>query len=706
MSQATELNYLSRFGQTNDLAQCLLPLLDALGWRGSHDDLIEALPHFTSELDQADLLNTMANLKFESKTLETRLSGVDERMMPCLFLPDNGPAKVLIKKIEKEAFLFDGGTQGFTTTKMGRLKGTAVFFDMMSSETVGLLKPQKDWFQKVLLRFRKIFILGFLITFILSLFSLATPLFVMSIYDQVLAADSLTTLFQFIIGVVVFILGDFGFHLLRSHLQNFVSLRLSYIVGNEVLRRILYLPPALTETASIGSQVARIKDFESVREFFAGHAAVALMELPFITLLLLVMTILAGPTVYVPITGLVFFVVFGLVISPTIKDLNQRYAQSASRKQEFVVETLSNLRAVKYTGSYQDWIKRYRQLDSHASWDSFKLQQVNSLVIAVSHGLVSLSVLGTIAVSVHRVMAGTMTVGALMACMLLVWRILAPMKAGFSVLTQLGRIQKSILQLNKLMSFKLENKLESAMSYNQRIQGRVSFRQVSVRYNPEAHPALLGTSFSIEPGELLVVVGHDGSGKSTLFKLLLGLYNAQAGQVLIDGMNVRQMDPITLRRSIGYAPQKAQLFHGTLAQNLQMARPTATEEDLEQAAIKAGLIEEINQLPERFGTRIKRSNIGQFTDGFVQRVGLAQVFLKQSPLMLLDKPELGINIAAEREFFGHLEALKGETTQIIITERAPYMELADKILWLEKGRVRQFGPAEDVLMSYYQHISA
>jgi len=700
-----QLSYLERFGSTNDMARCLLPLLDALGWRGSHADLIEALPHFTSSLDQSDMLNIMANLKFESKVLSTKFSKIDPRLYPCLFIPNRGPALVLVKRLGSKALVFDGGSQQFEERRLSGKSGDAVFFDMMSSETVALLKPQQNWFSKILARFRKTLLLVLFITLGLSIFTLATPLFVMTIYDQVLAADSQSTLVEFLVGVGIFLVGDFGFRMLRSKIQGFVSLRLSHIVGNEVLRRILYLPPAFTETASIGSQVSRIKDFESVREFVAGPGVIAILELPFTLLLLGVMVFLGGSIAYVPIAGLVLFMVFGLLVWPQMRALNHNFAQSGSKRQEFVVEALSSVRAIKYTNADKLWQTRFRELNAQAVWDSLQLQNSNAMINAVSHGLVSMSVLFTMVVGVTQVINEEMSLGALMACMLLVWRILGPIKSGFSVLAQTGRVKRSVVQLNKLMNFRLENKLESLLSYNHRIIGRVMFSQVSLRYSPDAHPALLGVKFKIQPKETLVIIGHDGSGKSTVLKLILGLYSPQAGQVLIDGMNVRQMDPISLRRSIGYAPQKNKLFHGTIAQNLQLAKPTASLNELIVAAKAAQLYEEIMSFEEGFETRIKRANMGQFTDAFVQKVGIAQVFLKNPPLMLIDKPENGVGLSNEQSFYQQLLKQKEESTVILVTERDSYFELADKVLWMEKGRVRLFGDAETVLDEYYQNIS-
>ncbi len=689
----------------NSLGNCLIPLLDSLGWYGSEENLSEVMPYFSEDMALSEFINTMAHLHFENTSQETNLKQIDERLFPCVFLKPNNQAIVILKKLEENKILiFNGSEIKYEKVQQSSTKGFAVFFNSVGSKNEALLTSQGKWFQKVLTRFTKPLLMCFWFTLILSIFAFISPMFVMSIYDQVLAADSVEGLGLFASGIGVFILGDFGFRLIRSKLFSYVSVRLGFLVGTEVLRRILYLPPAFTESASIGSQVARIKDFESVQSFFSSPAIIALFELPFIFLLLVGMIIVAGPVAYVPLATIILFIVFGLIMSPIVANSNIQSSDSSSKKHEFFVEILTNLRAIRYTSSMDYWLKKYRDYSAQASYDSLKSAQINSFISTTSQGLISFAALGTVVVGVGQVLAGNLSMGALMASMLLVWRILAPLKSGFSVVTQLGRILKSIAQINKLMGFRLERKAKSLVNISKQLEGRVSFTQVSIRYSPEAHPALLGVNFQIDPRELCVIVGHDGSGKSSIFNLIMSLYQPQAGRVLVDNMNIKQMDMIALRRNIGYAPQNKQLFHGSLAKNIRLLKANASMQDMELAAKKAGILDQILALPDGFDTWVNQGNINSFSSSFVYSIGLAQVFLKESNLLLLDKPETGVKLNFEQEFLGILNKAKSLSTILVISDRPSYLEIADKILWLEKGRVKRFGPAEDILFDYYETI--
>lgn len=693
------------FNAASDFAHCVLPLLDALGWRGSERHLTEALPHIADRMSLADFLNTMANLKFESRSVRTRLDRIDPRLMPCLFVPEKGTAKVLVKGEEDNIIMFDGGAANYCQVPATSEKGTVIFFDLMKSETVALLKKHPAWFQKVISRFNKIILLGAIVTFILSILAIVSPLFIMSIYDQVLSAESAQSLLYFIIGVAVFIMVDFSFRTLRSRLFGFISVRMGNIVGNEVLRRILYLPASFTENAALGSQIARIKDFDSVRDFFAGPAVVALFEMPFILILIGAMVAIGGNIAYVPVVAIIIFVVFGFIIIPVVKNANVAAASASSKRQEFVVEMLTNFRAIKYTGSTKLWLTRYKELSAEAAAQSYHVAKYTSAISAFTQMLVTLAGLATMTVGVFGVLTEEMTMGGLMATMLLVWRILAPLRTGFGVVTQLGKIQRSIIQLNRLMNFPLEAKLESSLIVAKKLYGKIDFSQVSIRYTPDAHPALIGVSLSIEHGETVVIVGHDGSGKSTMLKLIMGLYTPQVGRILVDNMNVRQMDPIWLRQSIGYSPQSSQPLYGSIAQNLLLANPTASDNDLMSAAKKATILDDINNLPEGFNTRISSQNIAQFSEIFRNGLSLARVFLRDSTLFLFDEPEHGVNPLREQEFIKELESLKGKSTVIVVTHQPTFFQIADKVVWLEKGRVKMAGSKDKVSQKFLQEMS-
>lgn len=688
---------IGNFTPSSDFARCLAPMLDALGWRGSHKNIIESLPPEPNCIQQDDFLNTMANLKFECKTFKSKLSQVDQRVFPCLSILDDGSAKVLIKEDSEGILAFDGETGTYRLLRIEDQKGVFFLFGSLKSKILDLIKPQKFWFSRLLSRFNKVFFIGAIITFILSIIALITPLFVRTIYDQVLAMESYHTLIYLGTGIVLFIICDVGFRFFRAYLFGFISVRLSNLVGIEILRRILYLPPNFTENASMSSQVSRIKDFESVKDFFGGSALTALFDLPFTLILMGGMAALGGVIVFVPITAIGLFIIMGVITTPFVKRINEAVAVSASKKQDLLVEILNNFRAIKHSGATSTFLNRYQASSADASYSAYTSSKVVALINTFSQTLVTAAGISTMTVGVFGVLSGRMSMGALMASMLLVWRVLAPLRSGFSVLTQINRIKKSLLQINKLMTFKLENRLETSMNLSRGVKGKVDFQQVSIRYNQDSPPALLGLNFNVNIGETVVITGHGGSGKSTIFKLILGMYHPQAGRILIDDMNVRQIDPISLRQSITYTPQRNPLFYGTIEQNLRLANPIASIEEIKEAARCVGILDEVEKLENGFNFVIGSHNYDHLPTSLIKGINLSRIFLKKANILLLDTPDVGLTATQENTFIENLTTKKNEQTVFIITQNQKYLQFADKIIWLDKGRLKMAGPKDKVL---------
>ena len=689
-------------GAKSEIARCISPLLDGLGWRGDPSLLRAALPHLPDEMGLIELMNTMANLKFEGRDFATRMSAIDSRMLPCLFVTTGGHARVLLARSEDGILCYDGRRGEYKQIPDRRLKGRAVLFRQMRLGGDSFLKPQRNWFSGILARFSGITALILLTSFIITALAMLSPVFIMTIYDKVLSAKSPEVMTAVGIGIAVYIIADIGFRLLRGRLLNFMSIRLGNIIGNEVLRRILFLPPAFTETANLGAQVSRIRDFETVREFLSGTSAATVFELPFLIVLVGGMFVIAGSLAWVPVGAIFLFAAFAIIILPFVREANGEAAQAGAERQAFVVEMLSNLRAVKLVGSVGLWQERFRTLSGESTMATYRSTAISSLVSGVSHVLVMGAGLATMAVGVTHVMAGTLTTGALIASMILVWRILAPLRTGLATLTQIGRIRKSIDQVDRLMNMGLEQQLDTHVTLSSELRGRVTFSNVSIRYSKDAPPALLGVNFNVEPGQTVVIVGHDGSGKSTILKLILGLYQPQAGRIMLDGLNVRQMDPVLLRHTVSYASQANHFFYGSVAQNLRLAAPDATDEDLQDAIWKAQVADDIAALPEGIETRIGDHNISQLSNSMRKRLNIARVFLRKPKLMLLDEPDAGLTEFEIGNLIATMQFIKGDGSIFIATHSSAFLDIADHAIWLEGGRVRMMGSGAEVKAQYNQ----
>ena len=298
-----------------------------------------------------------------------------------------------------------------------------------------------------------------------------------------------------------------------------------------------------------------------------------------------------------------------------------------------------------------------------------------------------------------------MTLGALVACLILVWRAQAPLQTILTSLTPLSRVESSVQNLNELMKLRTGRGRSPAFGSGRQVEGRVTFSDVSFRYDAKSTPAIDNGDFDVKSGRIIAVVGSNGAGKSTLFKLLTGMYKPDTGAIRIDNRDIGGMTRAELRDAVAYVPQTAQFFYGTIAQNLRLAHPTATDDELRRAAKQAGALEDIEALEQGsgkwkrtgFNVRLGDRGAGQVSPGLLQRLNLARGYLKQAPILLLDEPGNGLDAKGDQALMRTLANLRGETTVFIVTHRPSHLKMADRILWMEYGSVRSEGRPKEVM---------
>lgn len=686
-------NALGGFSAASDLAACLLPLLKALGWKGDPRNVAEALPHFANDLDLTGLRNVMANLNYSSRPVRLTVDDIDPRLLPCLFLPDHSHALVVKSNRDGHIEVFDSAQGIVCPLEAIDVAGTAYFFTPVPLDA----GPSRiGWFRTVLDRFRPLFWQAFFVTLFLNLMSLGAPLFVMNVYDKVIGTGSVPTLVAFCFGVAIALLFDTILRSVRARILAFIGARLDNIMGNNIFQHILSLPPGFTERATIGAQVARIKDFESVREFFTGPLATVFMELPFAIFYFAVIFMLGGVLALVPVVGTFLFIIGGLLVMPVVRKNVAIAGRAASRRQEFLVETMGKMRAVKLSAGEHNILKRYRDMSARAAYGGFQSGIFTSMINGGSNILIVASGMATIAIGVLGVIDQTMTTGGLIAAMMLVWRVLSPLQTAFTLIQRVEQVRGSINQIDSLMNLKPERDPKAMVAPLKNLKGRVSFSRVSLRYSNDADPALVGVSFDVEPGEVVAVTGRNGSGKSTIIKLIMGLYAPQAGSIRIDSSDIRQIDPIELRHAIAYVPQVCNLYHGTIAQNLRLAHPTANDTDIRWACEMADVWDEIQALPRGLDTRVGDGTIDHLPTSFVQKLSLTRAYLKRSPLMLFDEPVNGLDFDGDRQFMQAVDFFRGQSTIFMVTHRPSHLRFADRILVFDGGYLRLAGPAEEV----------
>jgi ATP-binding cassette subfamily C protein/ATP-binding cassette subfamily C protein LapB len=379
-----------------------------------------------------------------------------------------------------------------------------------------------------------------------------------------------------------------------------------------------------------------------------------------------------------------------------LKQHSRASANAASQRHEFLLEMMTKLHDIRLGGLEDHWRKRFDNLSRRAAITSFHAALSAQILETLSYVLMTLGGIATLGFGVLLVIDKTITVGALIASMIMIWRILAPLQMACAAMTRVQQLAASTTQVQRLLSVAPEHIPNSAAALPMP-KGRITFHRVSLRYAPDAEPALLGVSFEALPGQIIAIKGNNGSGKSSILKLVLGLYLPQGGSVRLDGIDLRQLDPVALRQAISYVPQHADLFPGTIYENLLFANPSASEADVLDALRLACAIDEINTLTKGLHTVIVGEDSGSISFLLKQRINLARAYLRPARIMLFDEASHSLGRMNDFAFAQVIENLRGHSTVLLATHREDHMRLADVLLVIDKGELTHAGPPDQVL---------
>ncbi|MGF1606702.1 MAG: peptidase domain-containing ABC transporter [Rhodothalassiaceae bacterium] len=698
LSAALKRGEIGAFKAESDAAACLLPLLEALGWRGGVRQIVETLPHFANTLSLDDLRNVLANLGFRTVAKRVRPGDrLDRRLMPGLMVDQAGCLYVL-KRIDADGRIqaFGGGSRGPALLQDGQLNGQLYLVAPDELVADAADRQKENWLRAAFRRFRPAAGKLLVQTFLLNVLALAVPLFIMAVYDQVIPSGSDRILLPLAIGLILAFSFEALIRYARAKLLAAVGGRLDYLIATSVFRQILLLPASLTETAPLGAQVARLREFDSLRDLFTGTLATIVLEMPFVLLFLAVIAALAGWLALIPLAMILLFAVIAAFVVPPLKRRVARASKTRAERHAFLVETVTNIRTIREAGVESVWRDRFREINARTGLAQFGSAQLSLFMQTLAQTIMMAAGLATVGFGVVAVLAGSLSVGGLIATMALVWRVLTPIHNLFLTLTRAEQIRAAVHQINQLMRMPTETVARPATAMARRWAGRISLNRVSFRYSASTEPALLGISFEAQPGELIAIMGSNGAGKSSVLRLVLGMYRPQAGQVALDGLDIRQIDPLEVRRAVALVPQSGHLFHGTLAQNLRLSNPMASEADLAQALRLAGLYDEIMALPEGLETRVGDQAVWQLNAGFRQRLSLARAYVRDAPVMLLDEPAQALDETGDTALMQALQQFHGQRTILMVSHRPSHVKLADKVLVLDRGQLVLSGTPDEI----------
>ncbi|HHJ35380.1 MAG TPA: peptidase domain-containing ABC transporter [Gammaproteobacteria bacterium] len=706
LADALRNDSLNDFHDDSPYAACIIPLLKELGWHNYARELLEALPHFSEHLDLVDLRNILVTLGYDSTPKKIQVKSIKSELYPCIFISDNNDIHVLLSREKEKINSFNADTGNYEIITPDETTGTAyVFTDTHPSHGIVTNDSGDAWFYRLLKRFKSLVFHLLAMTFLINFVALTIPLFIMVIYDKVIGAKSIETLPYIISGVATLLVADLVLRYLRAQLLGTVAGRIDYLIGTETFRQLIFLPPVFTERSTVAAQLSRLKQFDSVRDFFTGPNAAMTLEIPFAILFISVIAILAGWLAIIPVAVVFAYIIFGLFWLPHTSSKVMQSGISKTNKQRMLMQSMDGRKEIKAIGGESVWWERFRETSGDAVMASYETFIASSVLNSVSQSLMTIAGATTIGFGTLMVINGDMTIGALIATMALVWRVLTPLQGAFLSFFKFQQLNKSITQINQLMRMQVEQHSGQSSLLLSQLDGHIKVDRVSFRYGPESDPALLGVSFEAKPGEMIAICGNTGAGKSTLVKLIAGMYRPQAGSFSIDDLDIRQLNAMDLRRAISYVPQVTTMFHGTIAQNMRLNNILATDQDLHRAAEEAGVLDDILSLPEGFDTRIGDNTEDHFPPGFLRALSMARAFVNPAQIVLLDEPGASLDDESDQRLIEQLKKLKGKHTIIMVSHRPSHIRIADKAVLMEQGMVKFTGDTDTVINIMLEKIS-
>jgi ATP-binding cassette, subfamily C, bacterial LapB len=519
---------------------------------------------------------------------------------------------------------------------------------------------------------------------------LSTSLFIMVVYDRILPNEAIESLIALTAGVGIALIFDFIIKTLRAGFIDRAGHQADMAMGRRIFDQILDVQMRARK-GSTGALASTLREFESLRDFFTSATLVAVVDLPFILLFVGVIYFIGGPLAIVPALAVPFVLVVGVAVQPILSRLAEKSFADGQSKQGVLVETLSGLETIKAAGAQRRMRARWEDAIARQSDHGLKSRAVTQFAINATAFAQQAAQVMIVFYGVFLITAGTISMGALIAGVILTGRALAPLAQLAQTLTRFNQARTSYLSLDALMQAESERPLGTGWIARPRLDGEIRFDGVSFAYPDQTVDALRDISFTIRAGEKVAILGRIGSGKSTVARLMLGLYQPRQGAVLVDGIDIRQNDPGDLRRNMGSVLQDVWLFSGTVRENIAIGAMRPRDAEILEAARIAGVEEFIRRHPAGYDMMLSERGEG-LSGGQKQAITLARALLGRPPIMLMDEPTSSMDVQNEGAVIARLKTELADRTVVIVTHRTSLLELVDRVIVIDQGKVVADGP--------------
>lgn len=708
------------------MVECLKMLAGHYGRRTSSGALVAGLPTRGKYLSPQMIIRAAERADLNAKLTERSLESLAlAPNLPCMLALEHQQACILwdIKQPRRKAgaskneaneakaldpksvFIVEfpetpGEKQKLTVKQLAGLYAGYAYFIRPVARTDDRAGPAeidsgRDWFWQQFKENKTLYSEVAIAAVMINTFALASSLFIMNVYDRVVPNNALETLWALAAGIFIIYIFDFFLRNLRAHFLDYAGRKADVVISAQLFEQIMGMTMK-ARPQSAGVLAAHMKEFETLRDFFTSATMAALIDLPFVFLFIGIIALIGGPIAFVPLAAVPIVVGMGLLLQKPLQKVIKESLHESALKNALLFETIIGLETIKVQAAEGYTQRQWEELTDKASLTSVKSRQIAAFAQNWALFIQQLVSAAIIIAGVYLIQDGTLSMGGLIACVILSGRAMAPLAQVAGLMTRFSQSREALDQLDELMKKPVERPKGTHFITQPDLKGRVEFRDVVFHYPDQSTPALNHLSFIIEPGDRVGIIGAVGSGKTTIERLLINLYQPDSGSVQIDGTDVRQIDPGDLRRNIGAVQQSPQLFFGSVRQNITMGHETAPDRSVLRAAELAGVMEFLQDSSAGLDTPVGERG-DALSGGQRQAVAIARALLYDPPIMILDEPTASMDPASEARLKKRLSRVCEGKTTILITHKGPMLSLVDKLILIDRGRLVAYGPKDEVI---------
>lgn len=695
----------------DELLACLQIIARTHGEAATRDALMAGLPAEHARLTPSLFARAALRAHLSSQLVNTQLAKLNDALLPAVVLLQNGRACVVLgfnAQRDQLQVIYPELSEATVTVPLATLEadyiGTTIY--ARPTQRYDARTPQVragrhgHWFWGVIAESTPLYRDVLLAALLANTFALGMPLFIMNVYDRVVPNHAFETLWVLALGLLIMLVSDLVLRTLRVRFVDLASSRADVKLSAFIMERVLGMRME-QRPASAGSFASNLRAFESVRDFIGSATVVAFIDLPFALIFMVVIAWISWTMLIPLVVGAAVMVLYALIVQGRMHELAETTYRAGAQRNATLIEGLVGFETIKALAAEAPIQRKWEKSAALLARVGAQLRLLSSTASNTSAFVQQFINLSIVIIGVYLIAERNLTLGGLIACTMLASRAMAPVGQVAGLLVQYHTADTALTSLNEMMARDVERPADTTFISRGRLKGAIEFRDVSFSYPGQSAPSLRKLSFSIKPGEKIAILGRIGSGKTTLEKLILGLYQPSEGAVLVDGIDLRQLDPAELRRQIGYVQQDVMLFYGSLRENITLGAPLADDAAIVRAAEIGGILSLVNQHPKGFDMLVGERG-ESLSGGQRQGVAIARAVINDPPILLLDEPTSSMDFSSEDDIKRRLTEFSKDKTVILISHRTSLLELADRIIVMDAGRIVADGPKEQVVTALRQ----